>query len=151
MFYLAIIIAATCARIDDAKIVQTAAEWKETLGEARYVVLRQKGREPAYAGKYVNHWEKGVYVCAGCSLWIFSSDDKYDAGNGWASFKKPAEKIRVHYAEDKRMPFKRYEVLCRGCDGHLGHVFPDGPPPLGRRFCIHSASLKFLTHPLICK
>lgn len=113
----------------------------ETLGEERYKVMREKGRERAFSGKYLYTETPGVYICAACEAPLFFSEDKYDSGSGWPSFKKTVDPKSVYYLEDHTLSFKRYEVLCRGCDSHLGHVFNDGPPPKGLRYCINSITL----------
>lgn len=99
--------------------------------------------DKAFSGKYLYETAEGRYLCANCKSELFSSKDKYDSGSGWPSFKTPVESQKVYYQEDFSLPFKRYEVLCRGCNGKLGHVFNDGPPPKGLRYCIHSSALFF--------
>jgi peptide-methionine (R)-S-oxide reductase len=125
------------------KTIHSEKEWREILGQDRYNVMRQKSTEHAYLGKYVYTQGSGVYSCAACSLPLFDGREKYDAGNGYPSFKKPIAKKNVYYLEDWTLPFKRYEVLCRGCDSHLGHLFNDGPPPKHLRYCINSITLKY--------
>lgn len=120
---------------------RTSAWSAETLGSERYRVMREKGTERAFSGQYLFETSSGTYVCAACKNPLFSSDDKYDSGAGWPSFKKPIEPKAVYYLEDWNLSFKRYEVLCRGCQSHLGHVFPDGPPPKKLRYTINSISL----------
>lgn len=97
--------------------------------------------ERAFSGKYLYETAPGIYRCAECKNALFKSEDKYDSGAGWPSFTKPAETESVYYLEDWSLPFKRYEVLCRKCNSHLGHVFNDGPPPKGLRYCINSVTL----------
>lgn len=99
--------------------------------------------ERPYSGEHFNRTDPGIYCCAGCSEPLFSSSDKYDAGNGWPNFTKPIQPEKVYYLEDRSLPFKRYEVRCRGCGAALGHVFNDGPPPKGLRYCIPSLHLAF--------
>ena len=123
------------------KIFRSDAEWRELLGRERYHVMRKKGSERAFLGRYVFTRSPGVYLCAACDLPLFLSEDKYDSGSGWPSFKKAAAPKHVYYLEDWSLSFKRYEVLCSRCDSHLGHVFNDGPPPKGLRFCINSITL----------
>lgn len=118
-------------------------EWKETLTDEQYRVLRQKGTEPAFTGKFNKHDGTGMYVCAACGAELFDSETKYDSGSGWPSFWQPAAKENIGYEEDNSHAMKRTEVHCAKCGGHLGHVFDDGPNPTGKRYCINSASLNF--------
>lgn len=104
-------------------------------------IMREKGTERAFSGEYLYETRAGVYSCAACKNPLFRSEDKYDSGAGWPSFTKPLSVESVYYLEDRTLPFKRYEVLCRGCNSHLGHVFNDGPPPKGLRYCINSLTL----------
>lgn len=113
----------------------------EVLGPERYRVMREKGTERAFSGRYLHETSLGIYQCAACRTPLFSSADKYESGAGWPSFTQPIETKAVYYLEDWNLRFKRYEVLCRGCDSHLGHVFPDGPPPKNLRYCINSITL----------
>jgi peptide-methionine (R)-S-oxide reductase len=113
------------------------------LQKERNRVMREKGTERAFSGKYLYEMRDGTYCCADCNHPLFSSRDKYDAGAGWPSFKKTVDPKAVYYLEDPTFPFHRYEVLCRMCNGHLGHVFHDGPPPKGLRYCINSVTLNF--------
>lgn len=120
---------------------------QETLGPERYRVMREKGTERAFSGAYLYETKAGLYRCAACRSSLFRSEDKYEAGAGWPCFTQPHSKESVYYLEDWSLPFKRYEVLCRNCHSHLGHVFPDGPPPKGLRYCVNSLSL-ILENPL---
>ncbi len=126
------------------KVVKSDAEWKKQLGSQAYNVLREAGTERAFTGKYhVNH-EKGIYNCAGCGLSLFSSETKFESGTGWPSFYQPIKKSHVIEHTDISYGMKRTEVVCARCDGHLGHVFDDGPNPTGLRYCMNSASLDFV-------
>ncbi|MBI3290711.1 peptide-methionine (R)-S-oxide reductase MsrB [Candidatus Falkowbacteria bacterium] len=127
----------------EKKIKKTEEEWKKELTSEQYDVLREKGTERPFTGKYDKHFENGVYTCAACGHKLFLSDTKYDAGCGWPSFYKPAEEDSVAQAEDNSLGMKRLEVICPKCGGHLGHVFDDGPKPTGLRYCINSAALDF--------
>ncbi|MHB8635361.1 MAG: peptide-methionine (R)-S-oxide reductase MsrB [Fimbriimonadaceae bacterium] len=121
----------------------TDAEWRERLSPEQYHVLREKGTEPAFTGKFTSHAEPGVYVCAGCGEELFTSNEKFDSHCGWPSFYEAADKSKVAEHEDTSHGMRRIEVTCARCGGHLGHVFPDGPKPTGLRYCINSASLGF--------
>jgi len=118
-------------------------KWKKKLTGAQYQVLREKGTEPAFTGKYWNHDEKGIYKCAGCGTPLFSSDKKFNSGSGWPSFDEPYDKENVEEKLDTSHGMIRTEILCNKCGGHLGHVFNDGPNPKGCRYCINSISLDF--------
>nr|WP_235270882.1 peptide-methionine (R)-S-oxide reductase MsrB [Flavobacterium sp. 316] len=126
------------------KIIKSNSEWKSQLTEKQYEVLRNKGTEKAYTGKYWNHFEKGKYVCAACENELFTSDTKYESHCGWPSFDQ-AIKGSVIYKEDLTFGMIRTEVMCAKCGGHLGHVFDDGPKETtGKRFCTNSVSIKFI-------
>lgn len=125
------------------KIVKTDAEWKKSLSPEQYRILRQKGTEIAFTGKYWNHHAEGVYVCAACGLELFDSKSKFESGTGWPSFWTPIVAGHVDEHRDTTFGMVRTEALCTRCGGHLGHVFDDGPKPTGLRYCINSASLDF--------
>jgi peptide-methionine (R)-S-oxide reductase len=119
-------------------------EWRARLTPEQYHVLREAGTERAYTGKYDKHYEAGEYMCAGCGTRLFASDAKYNSGCGWPAFTRPADEDTVEERRDTSYGMIRTEVLCAKCGGHLGHVFPDGPPEEGgMRYCINSASLDF--------
>jgi len=122
-------------------------EWRKKLGESEFCVLRQKGTERAFTGKYWNSHEKGTYICKGCGKALFRSDSKYDSGSGWPSFFTPIDSGQLSFVTDTSMGMTRIEVNCRHCGGHLGHVFDDGPQPTGKRYCINSLSLDFVPDP----
>lgn len=122
----------------------TDAQWREKLTPEQYHVLREAGTERAYTGQYDKHYDEGEYVCAGCGTVLFESDDKYNSGCGWPAFTQPADEQKVEERRDNSLGMSRTEVLCAECGGHLGHVFPDGPPEAGGlRYCINSAALDF--------
>jgi len=125
------------------KITRTEGEWRRLLSPEQYRILREHGTEPAFTGAYWNHKEPGIYRCAGCGLPLFSSEAKYDSGTGWPSFYAPIDPAHVETSDDYSLGMHRIEVHCAACGGHLGHVFPDGPPPTGLRYCINSAALVF--------
>jgi len=118
--------------------------WKGKLTPEQYRVLREKGTEPAFTGKYVDNHETGMYECAACGHPLFSSDAKFDSGTGWPSFDKPMNRENVELRDDNSFFMHRTEVICKNCGSHLGHVFEDGPPETtGQRYCMNSCSLTF--------
>jgi len=118
-------------------------KWKKKLTKEQYRVLRKKGTEPAFTGKFWNHHEKGVYKCAGCGAPLFSSEEKFDSGTGWPSFDRSMDDASVKEKPDTSHGMIRTEILCGKCGGHLGHIFDDGPKSTGCRYCINSISLDF--------
>tara|TARA_B100001996_G_C18600823_1_gene569771 strand:+ start:374 stop:787 length:414 start_codon:yes stop_codon:yes gene_type:complete len=122
--------------------MKTDKDWKEILSPEAYHILREKGTERAFTGKYDKHFEKGVYVCAGCSMELFDSSSKFNSHCGWPSFDSSL-KEKVNELKDTSHGMIRVEIVCSNCGGHLGHVFPDGPTQTGLRYCVNSLSLDF--------
>jgi peptide-methionine (R)-S-oxide reductase len=127
--------------MDDKKIQKTEEELKKELGAEAYHVMREKGTEAPFSGKYVHTKDKGMYKCASCGAVLFSSDTKFDSGTGWPSFDAPANRENIELKTDHDLGMERTEVVCKNCGAHLGHVFNDGPTGTGQRYCINSVCL----------
>lgn len=125
-------------------VTKTDAEWRAILTPEQYQVLRQEATEPPFQNQYYHHKARGIYHCAGCQNPLFSWEHKFDSGTGWPSFWQPISESAIGIKTDWQLFYPRTEVHCARCGGHLGHVFEDGPPPTGLRYCINSASLIFV-------
>lgn len=126
------------------KVYKEDGKWQETLTPEQFQVARKKGTEMAFTGKYHDCHEDGIYQCVCCDTDLFNSKTKFDSGTGWPSFWEPVARENVVHVEDRSLFMVRTEVLCARCEAHLGHVFDDGPPPTGKRYCMNSASLKLV-------
>ena len=130
--------------VESPKVVKSDDEWRDQLGEETFRIARAKGTERPFCGNLLDNKQEGVYACICCRLPLFSSSHKFNSGTGWPSFFAPVAEENITTAADNSLPGRpRIEILCARCDCHLGHVFPDGPPPTHKRFCVNSESLTF--------
>ncbi|GIV34406.1 MAG: peptide-methionine (R)-S-oxide reductase [Chitinophagales bacterium] len=129
----------------ERRVEKSDEEWKKMLSPEEYRITRQKGTERAFSGEYCEAHEPGLYACRCCGTILFDSRLKFDSGSGWPSFTEPVKDNVIKYQKDTSYGMTRVEVMCNVCDAHLGHVFPDGPPPTGLRYCINSASIRLQT------
>jgi peptide-methionine (R)-S-oxide reductase len=128
----------------DHRVEKMEAEWKSLLTAEQFRILRQKGTEPAGSGDFCTSYETGKYSCVCCDTELFDSSIKFTSGSGWPSFTQPITENAIKYEADKTYGMVRVEVMCNTCDGHLGHVFPDGPEPSGLRYCVNSESIQLV-------
>lgn len=127
------------------KMIKSDEEWRKVLTPVQYHILRESGTERPWTGELLNNKDTGLYVCAACDNPLFVSDTKFDSGCGWPSFFEPVSKEAVTLKMDRSHGMIRTEVRCGKCNGHLGHVFPDGPPPTGQRYCMNSGAMHFIS------
>lgn len=125
------------------KLIRADGDWRRVLTAQEYAITRRKGTEFAFANRYWNNHELGMYRCVCCGNAVFRSQEQFDSGTGWPSFSAPSAKNNIYTEVDLSLSLNRTEVLCRKCDAHLGHVFDDGPPPSGLRYCLNSGALRF--------
>jgi len=128
----------------DKRVEKTDDEWRKQLTPEEFQILRKKGTERAFTGEYCEAHDPGLYACRGCGTLLFDSRQKFESGTGWPSFNVPVKENAIKYESDTSYGMVRVEVMCNVCDGHLGHVFPDGPAPSGLRYCINSASIQLV-------